>query len=94
MKRIKPAPLTTVHAPYPAAYATLVLVALVASAATAVPARAQSAPKDSGAPMVKAPDAASASNPANPDHMPVKRPDKPTNDRMTHTPPASAANAK
>jgi hypothetical protein len=33
-------------------------------------------------------------NPANPDHMPVKRPPEATHDKMTHTPPASAAEAK
>jgi hypothetical protein len=44
--------------------------------------------------MVKPPEASGATNPANPDHMPVKRPPKATHDKMTHTPPASAAEAK
>jgi hypothetical protein len=30
----------------------------------------------------------------NPDNMPIKRPEKPTNDKMMHEPPASGANAK
>jgi hypothetical protein len=55
---------------------------------------AQTPPKDSGASMVKPPDAAGTSNPANPDNMPVKRPPAPTHDKMTHEPPASAAVAK
>jgi hypothetical protein len=54
----------------------------------------QTPPKDTGASMVKPPDAASAANPANPDNMPVKRPPAPTHDKMTHEPPASAAVAK
>jgi hypothetical protein len=31
---------------------------------------------------------------SNPDNMPIKRPEKPTNDKMMHEPPASGANAK
>jgi hypothetical protein len=58
----------------------------------------QPAPKDSAASMAVPPAAASggkrADNPDNPDNMPVKRPDKPTNDKMMRKPPASAANAK
>lgn len=53
------------------------------------------APRDSGASMVKPPEAASgAGGSSNPDNMPIKRPSKPTNDRMMHPPPASGANAK
>ena len=55
----------------------------------------QQAPKDSGASMAQPPAAASGSTHTdNPDNMPIKRPDKPTNDRMTHKLPASAAIAK
>jgi hypothetical protein len=53
----------------------------------------QKAPtEDSGASMVKPPSEASGGD--NPDNMPVKKPRKPTNDKMMHYPPASAANAK
>ena len=53
----------------------------------------QNAPaEDSGASMVKPPSEASGGE--NPDNMPVKKPRKPTNDKMMHYPPASAANAK
>ncbi|WP_345814292.1 hypothetical protein AAGS40_06080 [Paraburkholderia sp. PREW-6R] len=56
--------------------------------------QAQAAPPNSS-PMVKSPEAASGSTgSSNPDNMPIKRPGKPTNDRMTHEPPASGANAK
>jgi hypothetical protein len=45
--------------------------------------------------MAKPPESASGSGGAsNPDNMPIKRPSKPTNDRMMHEPPASGANAK
>jgi hypothetical protein len=58
----------------------------------------QKVPKDSSASMAKPPAAASgvdhADNPDNPDNMPVKRPQKATNDKMTREPPASAAIAK
>jgi len=58
----------------------------------------QRAPVDSSASMAKPPAAASGrgqmKNPDNPDNMPVKRPNRPTNDRMMHKPPASAAIAK
>ncbi|NYH19574.1 hypothetical protein GGD41_006802 [Paraburkholderia bryophila] len=51
--------------------------------------------QDSNAPMAKPPEAASgAGGSSNPDSMPVKRPPKPTNDRMMRQPPASGANAK
>lgn len=46
-------------------------------------------------PMIRPPDAAPGqTGSANPDNMPVKRPDKPTNDKMSRQPPASGANAK
>jgi hypothetical protein len=70
------------------------LCALAAFTVAAGPVLAQTPPVDSGASMVKPPEAAGTENPANPDHMPVKRPPKPTHDKMTHTPPASAAEAK
>ncbi|MFM0305626.1 hypothetical protein PQQ99_36515 [Paraburkholderia sediminicola] len=55
----------------------------------------QAAPQNGGASMVKPPEAASGTGgSSNPDNMPIKRPGKPTNDRMTHEPPASGANAK
>lgn len=99
MERIKFAPfraayLASVVSAACVAHAPPALVALALFGASAGPTLAQTAPKDPGASMARAPDAASASNPANPDHMPVKHPDKPTHDKMTHTPPASAANAK
>lgn len=54
-----------------------------------------SAPPAAQSPMVKPPDAASGPTSAtNPDNMPIKRPDKPTNDKMSRQPPASGANAK
>ena len=56
---------------------------------------AKTAPPDNNAPMVKPPEAASGSGgSSNPDNMPIKRPRRPTNDRMMHAPPASGANAK
>ncbi|MFM0671942.1 hypothetical protein [Paraburkholderia sediminicola] len=56
---------------------------------------AQAAPQNDNSSMVKPPEAASGSGgSSNPDNMPIKRPTKPTNDRMTHEPPASGANAK
>ncbi len=52
-------------------------------------------------PMANPPGAASGpsgqsgpTNSTNPDNMPIKRPDKPTNDKMSRQPPASGANAK
>lgn len=66
----------------------------VLAALTAAAALAQTPPKESGASMVKPPDAASTANPDNPDHMPVKRPPKTAQDKMSHAPPASAAAAK
>lgn len=71
-------------------------IVLAASAAIGGTALAQTVAPQSGAPMVRppppaAPDSASATNP---DNMPVKKPRKPTNDKMTHDPPASATNAR
>ncbi|HZZ11606.1 MAG TPA: hypothetical protein VFE79_13035 [Paraburkholderia sp.] len=55
----------------------------------------QATPRDSGASMVKPPEAASgATGSSNPDNMPIKRPPKPTNDKMMRPPPASGANAR
>lgn len=78
------------------ALATIAACGTVAFAQTSDPAlRTQAAPRNGGAPMVKPPEAASGSGGAsNPDNMPIKRPRKPTNDKMMHEPPASAANAK
>jgi len=88
----------------PAATSAVVLIAsaMVAVASGAAFARqhapAQKAPtqnapaEDSSASMVKPPSEASGGE--NPDNMPVKKPRKPTNDKMMHYPPASAANAK
>jgi hypothetical protein len=62
----------------------------------AAPGAKQAAPQSGAASsMVKPPKAASGSTgSSNPDNMPIKRPTKPTNDEMTHEPPASGANAK
>ncbi|QQC64865.1 hypothetical protein [Paraburkholderia ginsengisoli] len=74
------------------------VIAFTAAATTATVALAQTpkpASPDNNAPMIKPPEAASGSGGAsNPDNMPIKRPRQPTNDRMTHEPPASGANAK
>lgn len=52
-------------------------------------------PADAASSMVKPPESASgATGSSNPDNMPIKRPRKPTNDKMMHEPPASGANAK
>lgn len=71
---------------------------LTLSAACVSVAFAQTAPstqQNSSAPMIKSPEAASgAAGSSNPDNMPIKRPAKPTNDKMMHAPPASGANAK
>ncbi|MFP3564327.1 hypothetical protein [Paraburkholderia sp. SIMBA_030] len=71
-------------------------VAFAGCGACATAALAQTpnpAPQNSGASMVKPPPG--ASGPVNPENMPmVKRPRKPTNDKMMHEPPASSANAK
>jgi hypothetical protein len=87
--------------PLKAAIAPAIVVAMTALASSAGFAQhtpAQKAPtqiapvEDSGASMVKPPSEASGGD--NPDNMPVKKPRKPTNDKMMHYPPASAANAK
>jgi hypothetical protein len=53
------------------------------------------APSAGKPPMVKPPGSGSAPGAsANPDNMPIQRPDAPTNDKMSRQPPASAANAK
>ncbi|CAH2792204.1 MAG: FIG00456093: hypothetical protein [uncultured Paraburkholderia sp.] len=60
-----------------------------------VTAFAQQPQKPADDSMAKPPEAASGSSgSSNPDNMPIKRPNKPTNDRMMHLPPASGANAK
>ena len=75
------------------------LAALTASAALLVAGvgstAALAAQQSAAASMVKPPEAASGADSAsNPDNMPIKRPRKPTNDKMMHEPPASGANAK
>jgi len=62
---------------------------------------AQAAAPDANSSMVRPPESASglngssgSSGSSNPDNMPIKRPEKPTNDKMMHEPPASGANAK
>ncbi|MFT4065647.1 hypothetical protein [Paraburkholderia sp.] len=75
--------------------ASITLAATLASGASAFAQTAPSAPRDSHSPMARPPEAASGSGgSSNPDNMPIKRPDKPTHDPMSHAPPASAANAK
>ena len=75
--------------------AGITLTLAAASASVALAQTAKTAPQDSNAPMAKPPEAASGSGgSSNPDNMPIKRPRKPTNDRMMHEPPASGANAK
>ncbi|MPW18373.1 hypothetical protein GCT13_15990 [Paraburkholderia sp. CNPSo 3157] len=71
-------------------------VLLAASAGVAGTALAQNAASESSAPMVKPPPAAASgtASATNPDNMPVKKPRKPTNDKMMHNPPASATNAR
>ncbi|SIT37988.1 conserved exported hypothetical protein [Paraburkholderia ribeironis] len=78
------------------AFAVVSASGVVAFAQAAQAAQAaQPAPQDSNASMIKPPEAASGSGgSSNPDNMPIKRPRKPTNDKMMHEPPASAANAK
>jgi hypothetical protein len=68
--------------------------ALAALTVAPVAASGQTPPADSGASMVRPPAAAGTADPANPDHMPVKRPPAAAHDKMTHTPPASAADAR
>ena len=65
------------------------------SSRSGAPAKQTAAPGDAASSMVKPPEAASGSTgSSNPDNMPIKRPRKPTNDKMMHEPPASGANAK
>ena len=55
----------------------------------------QQARKDNGRSMARPPETASGgAHTDDPDNMPIKRPNKATNDRMTHKLPASAAIAK
>jgi hypothetical protein len=75
-----------------AANVVLAMASFAGADAFAQNSLAQPAP-DSGASMVKPPDAASGGS-NNPDNMPVKKPRMPTNDKMMRNPPASAANAK
>ena len=73
----------------------LALALAATSGAAALAQTPKTAPQDSSASMVKSPESASGSGgSSNPDNMPIKRPRKPTNDRMMHEPPASGANAK
>jgi hypothetical protein len=75
--------------------ARVALAVAAASSAAAFAQAAKPAPQDNSAPMIKPPEAASSSGgSSNPDNMPIKRPRKPTNDKLMHYPPASAANAK
>jgi hypothetical protein len=56
---------------------------------------AQAAAPGDSASMVKPPESAEGPHgSSDPDNMPIKRPDKATNDKMSRTPPASGANAK
>jgi hypothetical protein len=94
MKGIKPA-LSAAFAPATfAARVRPVAIAFAIFASAGGAAFAQTPPPDSGASMVKPPEASGTTNPDNPDHMPVKPPPERTHDKMTHTPPASAVNAK
>jgi hypothetical protein len=55
----------------------------------------QQARRDNGRSMARPPETASGgAHTDDPDNMPIKRPNKATNDRMTHKLPASAAIAK
>jgi len=73
--------------------AASIALALAATSGTAAFAQtAKTAPQDSSASMAKPPESASGSGGSS--NMPIKRPRKPTNDRMMHEPPASGANAK
>jgi hypothetical protein len=75
--------------------ASIALALAATNGAAAFAQTAKTAPQDSSASMAKPPESASGSGgSSNPDNMPIKRPRKPTNDRMMHEPPASGANAK
>jgi hypothetical protein len=76
-------------------------MALLALSSTGLFAQAQSSqqlPQQSAqaSPMVKSPPeaASGAASATNPDNMPVKKPQQPTNDRIIRNEPASAAKAK
>ncbi|PRX31609.1 hypothetical protein B0G75_105396 [Paraburkholderia sp. BL18I3N2] len=74
---------------------TMTAFAQTAKPVQAQPKPAQTAPQNDNSSMAKPPEAASGSGgSSNPDNMPIKRPSKPTNDKMMHAPPASGANAK
>jgi type IV secretory pathway TrbL component len=87
---------TTLTAGIVLAAATAGSTSTEAFAQTAQTAKTEkAAPSENSASMVKPPETASGSGgSSNPDNMPIKRPRKPTNDRMMHEPPASGANAK
>lgn len=75
--------------------AGIAVAAAAASGAVASAQTAKTAPPETSAPMIKPPESASGSGgSSNPDNMPIKRPRKPTNDKMMREPPASGANAK
>lgn len=78
--------------------AARIAAALFLAVASGLAMPQQPAPKDTAGSMAVPPSAASGGarvdNANNPDNMPVKRPDKPTRDKITREPPASAANAK
>jgi len=81
------------------ALATTLATALTSSGTAAIAQTTASRDGDSNrdrhSPMVTPP--ATTSRPGgsdNPDNMPIWRPRTPANDRMTHEPPASGANAK
>jgi hypothetical protein len=71
-------------------------MALLALSSTALFAHAQSQQSAQASPMVKSPPeaASGAASATNPDNMPVKKPQQPTNDRIIRNEPASAAKAK
>jgi hypothetical protein len=81
---------------YRAALAAAVALPLFAWLAAGV--QAQTIAPHPATPMARppasAPDATQATNPDNPDHMPVKKPKIPTDDRMMRSDPASDAKAK
>lgn len=75
--------------------AAMRVAALALSSAAALAQAQQSQDTPQAWPMVKPPTVASgAASATNPDNMPVKKPQRPTNDRMIRSEPASAAKAK
>ena len=74
-----------------------VATGLIGASGAAGPAHAQIGPHPAtpaeAASMVKPPEASSGGS-SNPDHMPIKRPTKPTHDPIAHDLPASATDAK